>query len=355
MKKVSLIFIGILIFSLIIFVGCESPVEEDVVDEEPVDEEVVDEPEEVIEIRLAGQSPVDNPDSVALEEIAEQVAADSGGRISITVYPANQLGDYTTVHEEIMRGTIEMALISTSPEHDDRLLLSYMPYIAENYDQVRELYAPGGFLYDTYKDIHNDLDAEFLGFWAEGLGVLGTTEIPNEPANPEVDKGILLRVPPVDGVRLSVEAQGYRGTEIAYADLFSALETGIADGWTGGGDVLNYTGFRDVIDYIVPVNNFFEATFFLASYDFWHDLAPEDQEIIRNAVEEKSSMSLEQVEVINMEYRERMQEEGIEIIDLTDEEVSYIAEYVRERTWPQLAEDVGEDLIAELEEILEGF
>ncbi len=353
MLRRSLFVVGLLLIGLLLFAGCEAdePVEEPVDDPEDVDEEVVDEPEEVIDIRFAGQSPVENPDTQAIYDIAERVEEESDGRIVIRVYPANQLGDYTSVHEEIMRGTIEMALISTPETHDSRILIGYLPYIAEDYDMVRELFVPDEFLYNTYKEIHDGLDTEFLGFWAEGLGVLGTTEEPQNIADPTADKDILLRVPPVESVRLSVEAQGYRGTEIAYADLYSALETGVADGWTGGSEILNYTGFVDVIDYVIPINNFFEVTYFLANQDFWNELSPEDQEIIRSAVEEKSEMSLELVEEINMEYRQKLIEAGVEVIELSDEEISQIADYVREETWPQLADDIGEDLIDELLEL----
>lgn len=349
MMKKTIFLLVALSLALFLVVGCG---DESVADEPAADEDVdVEVPEdEVITFRVAGQSPVDNPDTQALYEIAEQVEAESNGRLQMRIYPASQLGDYTAVHEEIMRGTIEMGLISTSPEHDDRLLIGYMPYIAEDYEKVRELFQPGSFIYNTYADIHNDLNTEFLGFWAEGLGVLGATEMPNDPANPDADKGIMIRVPPIDGVRLSVTEQGYRTTSIAYSDLYSALETGVADGWVGGSELLNYTGFRDVIDYIVVINNFFEATFFLANQDFWNSLSPEDQAIIRDAVEDKSIMSLELVEEINLEYRELLREEGVEVIELSQDEISNIAEQVRERAWPQLEEMIGSDIVQGLME-----
>ncbi len=334
-KSIKILLVILLISMLAVFTGCAK--------------EDSKSGEKKISIRVAGQSPVDNPDSKALYEIAEEVNKKSNGRIEMRIYPANQLGDYTAVHEEIMRGTIEMGLISTSPEHDDRLLIGYMPYIVENYEMARELYKPNAFMYKTYKDIHKDLNTEFLGFWAEGIGVLGATKIPNNLADPEADKGLVLRVPPIDGVRLSVSEQGYRTTSIAYSDLYSALETGIADGWVGGSELLNYTGFRDVLKCVVPINNFFETTFFLANQDFWDGLSPEDQKIIREAIEKRSKDSLELVEEVNMEYRQKLKDAGIEVIGLSDAEVGKIAKHVREKAWPQLEGLIGSDLMRGLE------
>ena len=47
-----------------------------------------------------------------MKEVAKEVSAKSNGRIDIKIFPANQLGDYTLVYEELIRGTIDMALIS---------------------------------------------------------------------------------------------------------------------------------------------------------------------------------------------------------------------------------------------------
>ena len=74
-----------------------------------------------ITLKFAGQNPADHPATLLMEEIAAEVAEKSGGRIEIKVYPMNQLGDYTLVYEELIRGTIDMSCTSVPSQFDPRL------------------------------------------------------------------------------------------------------------------------------------------------------------------------------------------------------------------------------------------
>jgi len=61
---------------------------------------------------------------------SNRVKAASKGRITVKIYPANQLGDYTQVFEELRRGTIDMAQITVPSQFDTRLEVVYLHYLA---------------------------------------------------------------------------------------------------------------------------------------------------------------------------------------------------------------------------------
>ena len=63
-------------------------------------------------LRFAGQFPPDHTATGFMKDVAKEVSVKSNGHIDIKIFPANQLGDYTLVYEELIRGTIDMALIS---------------------------------------------------------------------------------------------------------------------------------------------------------------------------------------------------------------------------------------------------
>ena len=54
-------------------------------------------------LRFAGQFPPDHTATGFMKEVAKEVSAKSNGRIDIKIFPANQLGDYTLVYEELIR------------------------------------------------------------------------------------------------------------------------------------------------------------------------------------------------------------------------------------------------------------
>ena len=74
-------------------------------------------------LKFAGQSPSNHPASILMKDIAKEIGEKTNGRIEVKVYPANQLGDYTLVFEEQIRGTIDMSNISVPSQFDPRLEL----------------------------------------------------------------------------------------------------------------------------------------------------------------------------------------------------------------------------------------
>ena len=87
-------------------------------------------------LRFAGQVPVEHTATTLMNDIAKEVKEKTNGRIEIIVYPANQLGDYTLVFEELIRGTIDMAAISVPSQFDPRLEATYINGIAKNFDDA---------------------------------------------------------------------------------------------------------------------------------------------------------------------------------------------------------------------------
>lgn len=303
---------------------------------------------EPLKIRIAGQSPDDHPSTQAMYDFAEQVEEKTDGRIKIKVYPANQLGDYTTVYEEIGRGTIEMGLISIPSELDNRLELLFTPYMVESYDGIVEAYERGSFVFNKIEEISNEKNVQLLAFHANGFGGIGTTKEVGNILNFEEDKNLLLRVPPIDAFKQPIEDIGFRTVTIPFADLYTSLQTGAAEGWTGGEASLNYYGYRDAIKYFYATNDFFNPDSLLINKDLFEKISEEDRKVMEEFATELMNKSFETAESNDEKYRDLMRDEGIEVVEFSKEEISDLAKFVRKTTWPKLKKRVGEDIIDEL-------
>ena len=77
-------------------------------------------------LKFAGQNATDHPATDMMNKIAKDIAEKTEGRIEVKVYPANQLGDYSLVYEEQIRGTIDMSCISVPSQFDARMELNYI-------------------------------------------------------------------------------------------------------------------------------------------------------------------------------------------------------------------------------------
>lgn len=307
-----------------------------------------DQPEK-ISLRFSGQHPIDHMGTAAMEKIKEKIETETDGRIEITLYPAQQLGDYTQVYEDVMRGSIDMALLSVPSQYDHKLEIAWLPYIGSTYEEIKKVYSPGSYISDVVSDLHANLGVKFLGFFGEGYGGLACNKPVEEPADLTVPKSLLVRVPPMESWRLGIEALGFRTTTIPYAEVYTALQTGVADGWFGGPPNLNYAGFKDVIKYFYNYNNSYESTTFVMNMNLWESLSPEDQKIISDAITEQSLKSFDQAQEEDSYYMDLLEEYGVEIHKFTDEELLGFANHVRSNVWPELAKQL------DVEEWVEGL
>ncbi|MGS2779622.1 TRAP transporter substrate-binding protein DctP [Robertmurraya sp. GLU-23] len=303
---------------------------------------------DTIEIRISGQSPEDHPSTQALYKFAEQIKEKTDGRINVKVYPANQLGDYTTVYQEVGQGTIDMALVSLPGELDNRLRLNFVPYLIEDYDDIETTIGTNSYVFKKLQEVNNEQGVQFLGFHANGFGGVGTTKEVDNLLDFGEKKGVLLRVPPDDVFKLPMDDIGFQTVTIPFADLYTSLQTGAADGWAGGEASLNYLGYRDVIKYFYQTHDFFNADAFLINKNLFDSLNEEDRKLIEELSNEMMAESIETAEKYDKEYTEKLKEEGIEVVEISEEEINKLAEYVRANTWPKLEKTLGTDIVDEL-------
>ena len=303
---------------------------------------------EKVTFKLAGQYAPDHTTTILINEFAKMVNERTNGDVTIKVYPANQLGDYTQVYEELRRGTIDLAVITIPSQFDTRLEAIYLHYLAMNYDEARKVYGAGSKMFNLIAKVNAELGVKFLGFNVEGLGGLGTVKMPDNLDKPDGRKNILLRVPPMAVFQIPMDDEGFQTVSIPYAELYTALQTGVADGWSGGPAMVNYIEFRDVIKYFIASNNYFENTSYVMSMKSWNKLTPEQQKIVQDAALEISNKSFDISEAAEAGYLDKMEEAGIKVVRFSDEQLKAYAELCRKVSWPKMEERLGKEVIDDL-------
>ncbi|MGI5857542.1 MAG: TRAP transporter substrate-binding protein DctP [Candidatus Merdivicinus sp.] len=303
--------------------------------------------------RLATHYATSHPGYAALERIAADLNEQSGGKIEVKLYPSSQLGDYTLTYEDLMRGSVDFALIPIPSEYDPKLEMNFVPYMVTDYSQMESAYGPDSYFYKEYGGIHENLGVKLLGLYVEGLIGFGLTQLPDSYADPAAFKGLMIRCPAIEVYNLVTEDMGYSATTIPYADLYSALQTGVVDGWIGGTPQLNYTDFKDVIKYYVDYNVFAENIGFFMSLDVFNSLPAEYQTMIQDAFMKEAINSYAVAEQLDNEALSKMEEYGIEIVRLTDEQRAAYAKSIQEKTWPRLYKNIGEETLKKLVEAVQ--
>lgn len=296
-----------------------------------------------VTLNFAGHYPEEHPSTQLLYKAADEVAQRTDGRVKIKVFPADQLGDYTLLFQDIMRGSVDMGQVNLPSEYDIRLEAHCIPYLVTEYSDIPKVFGYDSNFSQIFKDILSEKDIEFFGFNVIGLIGLGSKHMPKEPFNPDVKKGVLIRVPPMKVFQIAFSEMNYGTTTINWTDIYSSMQTGVCEGWIGGTADVNYLTFRDVQDYYVTYNNIVECNAFIMGKECYKKLGA-DAEVVRDVFKNTAAASFALAEKYDNMYVEKMKEAGLTIVNPTAEEAQAMSDWMHEKIWPQLYPLYGEEI-----------
>lgn len=294
-------------------------------------------------IRPAGSSADMN-----VQFFKEEIAKASEDKLNVEIYPASQLGDYTVVMERVSIGDVEMQISPLGTNINKGFGMSNAPYLVENWEQAKETFKSGGTLVNAMEVLLEENGMKYLAAYPLYFGGIALMKEPASPEDPNVAKNIKIRVPPMKSYELSADALGYQATPLAWADTFTALQTGIVEGAIGAGAEGYYSNFKDLIKYYLPLNDHFEMWYLYMNLDLWNSLSAEEQEIVQTAAKALEEKRFEEAEAETAEYEAKMEEAGITVIRFTDEQLAGFAKVNREKVWPGIKADFGEELFDEI-------
>ncbi len=281
---------------------------------------------------------------VDLTAFTEAVAANSEGQITIDVFPASQLGNYTVVQERVGIGDIEMQLAPASNGVTKALGITSAPYLVTSWEDAQETFAWGGDLMNAVEELFEGENIKVLAQYPKYFGGIALAKEPAAPTDPYADQGLKIRVPGIKSFELTATALGYLATPIPFSEAFTAMQTGIVDGVIGSGAEGYWSSFRDLTNYYLPVNSHFEMWFLYINKSLWDKLSPEQQDAVMSAAREMEAARWEAAPDETQSYEEQLAGIGAEIIPFTDADRAEIAEKVREEVWPRIEDEYGAEL-----------
>lgn len=323
---------------LTITTGCTGRIEKESADEESA---------KPVVFRLASDAPQQHIASALNQEACDKVEERTNGRVVIQYYPESQLGSYETVYTEIVNGIIDIGQITVPDFLDPRLGSAYLPYYAASFEEAEILYSPDSYISKVFSELTAKNNVKFMGWVLEGFIGIGVVREPVNVSKPGAGKGIRLRSPAMTTFRYVLEDLGYEPVTVTYAEVPTAMRTHAVDGWIGGTPNMNYAWVGDIINTIYINYISAEATCYIISEKSLDKLTAEDRQTVIEVFREQSIQSFKVSKANEQIYKQKLQEDyGVEIIELTQEEINANAEYVRDVTWTRLEEILTPELIA---------
>ena len=278
-------------------------------------------------------------------DFAQRVKDKTDGRIIIEVYPANQLGDWVEVYEQVMNGAVEMTMGAVPSTFDSRLAIDSFPYAVTDYAEAQKAYSPGGYLYEIVDEIVSGQGVKILSTWAKGMGGGAFSEIVPNPYDPNAKQGMKLRVWP-GGVtaRALMERFGYSVTMIPWDEVYTAMQTGVVEGVIGGNPELTVTNFLDITKMYIQYNNHFENHYIMINRELFESLPADDraaiEEVAIDIMNERFPLAAKSDEA----YMQQMREAGIEVVTFSPEQAAAFAAVARKDVWPDIKDQIGDEL-----------
>ena len=298
---------------------------------------------ETMRLKIAGTHALDHSNTVLLNQIKSELeSADVGLKVSL--FPANQLGSGEQVFGDVQKGVIDIAHTFVYSTNDPRLEISTIPYLVEDYDQMRKVFAPGSNFYRTFSGLLAEQDVKLLGIVGEGFIGVGASKKPDN-AKGVGDKGMTIRVWSANVAKETSTDIGFNTTTIDWGDVFPALQQGVVDGVIGGTPEANYTAWRDALKYYIPYNAFVESTAYYMSNKVWNELNDKQQMVVQAAFSKAALSSFDVSEEKDTEFTKKLSDAGIEVIELSDAERTAIANHVRATTWPKMEKALGKEMM----------
>lgn len=240
-------------------------------------------PQTPVEITLA-HSYVDTQPQVAcgVKVIADAAAA-ANVALTIKVFGNNQLGDDAARIQSVVSGDIDMDIQGASAlsnlyapigAADGAFVFDDSEHMARFFTSDASKPLKDGFLAAT--------GVRILGAWNTGARQFTANKAIRTPADLQ---GLKMRFPPSKQFLMNAAAMGANPVEIAYSELYLALQQGIADGQENPLVNIKAINLSEVQDFVSLSSHQLSSNLVVMNDDKWATLSAEQQAALQAAVE----------------------------------------------------------------------
>lgn len=262
--------------------------------------------------KYANNLPISHPMNVRAQEAVDKIREETGGRVSIQIFPNNQLGADTDMLSQVRSGGVEFFTLSP-------LILSTL---------VAKASISGiGFAFPGYDQVWPAIDGELGAFvrgeieksnlvvldkiWDNGFRQITSSVGPIATADDL--KGFKIRVPVSPLWTSMFTAFESAPASINFAEVYSALQTGIVDGQENPLAIISTAKLYEVQKYLSMTNHMWDGFWFLANKRAWEAMPEDVREVVAGHINEAAVNERADVAALNVGLRDELQASGMEI------------------------------------------
>jgi tripartite ATP-independent transporter DctP family solute receptor len=278
-------------------------------------------------LRLSSGSGKDHPTGNGIVKMAACALAKSGGKLRITPYWDNQLGNDNTATQSVRSGSIDMVVPSTAP------LVSMVPELG-----VLDL----PFLFASETEADQVLDGKAGAYFNAKLPAVGLVNLAyweNGFRNATNSKRPIQRIEDFSGLKMRVmqnpvyidtfKELGANAVPMAFSEVYSALETRTVDGQENPFALIDNMKFYEVQKYLSLTRHSYAALAMLMSKKTWDGLSPQEQETMKTCAAEGRDEQRKVSRAKAGSTLEGLKSKGMQVNDIAPAEMARIRDKVK--------------------------
>lgn len=275
---------------------------------------------DTIKLKFAHEEGQGDVQDLYANKFKEVLEEKSDGKFEVDVYTAGTLGTNADVLQSLQTGAIEIAITSPGFSGDvipESNIMSIPFLFSDDLEVNRKVLDESEALYGPLAEQYEEKGITPFKFWLEGFMWWTANK---EISTPDEMKGVKMRTMPSNLIIKAYEHMGASPQSTDSGEIYTMLQTKGIDAQENPLFYVYSSNFHEVQDYLMDSKHHIYTTVTAANQDFFDGLDEADQELIEEVVQEVNDWSFEMQDEQAQAALEGIQEEEIELIELTTEE-----------------------------------
>ncbi len=300
--------------------------------------------------KMANNSPVTHPQSVRQQEAIARIKQATDGRVEIALFPNNQLGSDTDMLSQLRSGAIDFFTLSG-------LILSTLVPVAS----INGI----GFAFKDYPSVWKAMDGSLGGYvrgeidkrglvamdkmWDNGFRQITSSTRPIKV--PADLKGFKIRVPVSPLWTSMFQAFGASPVSINFSEVYSALQTKIAEGQENPLSLIQIAKLYEVQKYCSMTSHMWDGFWMLANTRSFQSMPKDVQDIVARELNQSALEERDDIAKLNASVEADLKSKGLQFIEVdkpafrdTLRQAGFYAEWKKkygDQAWGILESEVG--------------
>lgn len=262
------------------------------------------------ELKYGNNLPLTHPLNVRAQEAADRIARETNGRVTIQIFPNNQLGGDTDMLSQVRSGGITFFTPSAL------VIATLVPVAAIN---------AVGFAFADYGQVWAAMDGKlgehvrgaiskvglhaFEKMWDNGFRQMTSSGKPIESAADM--NGLKIRVP-VSPLSIAMfKALSAAPASLQFSEVYSSLQTRIVDAQENPLPIIQVAKLYEVQKYCALSNHIWDGFWFIANGRAWRGLPPDLQKIVAGAINDAGMQQREDIKALNLSVQKDLEAKGL--------------------------------------------